>query len=550
MSMQLSIGKTLTLIFLAGLLLYGCSRKSGDKIMFPSPAKAGNPSPADASTDASINTDLTWNTAAMADSYDVYFGTVESSVTNATSASPEFKGNQTGTAYTPGALAYSTTYYWRLDSKNTYGTAKGDVWSFTTRAQPSADAWTRTWGGSNGDYLLGIAFDSSGNVYSAGITFSFGTGGLDTLALMHNELGELQWVKTWGGNGGEELFDVAVSESGIMYCAGSSGSFGAGSTDGLILEYNSSGVLQNAVTWGGGNGDRFSGVALDNDGNIYCAGYTVSFGAGGSDALLVKFNNSNELQWAKTWGGGNHDEISGVAVDLNGDIYCAGWTYTYGAGDRDALLLKYNSSGALQWAKTWGGGEWDEVYGVAVDSNNNVYCAGTTYGFGATSCDSLLLKFDGTGVLQWARTWHGSGHDETGGVAVNSDGHVYCAGNAQGGGFGPGGDDALVLKYDGSGTLLWAKIWGGDSGDNAYGVAVRAGGSQLGLCGETQSYTGSWQDITSGIGANPTGTQGSPAGLESSPSGTTGVASGTENSPTGSESGAGDSDALIQITGQ
>ena len=46
----------------------------------------------------------------------------------------EFRGNQTGTTHAPGALAASTTYYWRIDSKNSAGTTTGDVWSFTTAA--------------------------------------------------------------------------------------------------------------------------------------------------------------------------------------------------------------------------------------------------------------------------------------------------------------------------------------------------------------------------------------------------------------------------------
>jgi hypothetical protein len=101
------------------------------------PDKVTGPSPADASTDVPVTTDLGWTAAASADSYDVYFGTVQAAVAAATTTSAEFMGNQTDLTYDPGSLAYSTTYYWRVDSVNAVDTTVGDVWSFTTEATPT-----------------------------------------------------------------------------------------------------------------------------------------------------------------------------------------------------------------------------------------------------------------------------------------------------------------------------------------------------------------------------------------------------------------------------
>jgi hypothetical protein len=95
------------------------------------PGQASNPSPGNGATGVSTSADVSWTAGSGATSHDVYFGT------DSTPDSGEFKGNQTGTTYDPGALAASTTYYWRIDEKNAVGTTTGAVWSFTTGTPPA-----------------------------------------------------------------------------------------------------------------------------------------------------------------------------------------------------------------------------------------------------------------------------------------------------------------------------------------------------------------------------------------------------------------------------
>lgn len=94
------------------------------------PGLASNPSPADAAIDIATVINLTWSAGTDTDSHDVYFGT------DSTPDAGEFQGNQPGNGFDPGALANSTTYYWRIDEVNANGTTTGDVWSFTTVAAP------------------------------------------------------------------------------------------------------------------------------------------------------------------------------------------------------------------------------------------------------------------------------------------------------------------------------------------------------------------------------------------------------------------------------
>lgn len=96
------------------------------------PDKASNPDPADTATKVIDTKVLGWATAFRATSYDVYFGTDQTTVANAdTGTATVYKGNQAGTSYNPGTLALAQTYYWRIDTKNDNGITTGDVWSFT-----------------------------------------------------------------------------------------------------------------------------------------------------------------------------------------------------------------------------------------------------------------------------------------------------------------------------------------------------------------------------------------------------------------------------------
>ena len=100
------------------------------------PGQASNPDPCDTATGIDIDANLSWTAGSGATSHDVYFGT------DSTPDSGEFQGNQTETTYEPGTTVYNTTYYWRIDEKNEYGTATGDVWSFTTELVPNNVHWT------------------------------------------------------------------------------------------------------------------------------------------------------------------------------------------------------------------------------------------------------------------------------------------------------------------------------------------------------------------------------------------------------------------------
>jgi hypothetical protein len=94
---------------------------------------AENPSPFDDATNVE-NSLLNWAAGAAAVEHDIYLGTDETAVTNATQASPEYKGTTTLAGYPP-TLSSLTQYYWRIDTVTASTTLTGSVWTFTTADQ-------------------------------------------------------------------------------------------------------------------------------------------------------------------------------------------------------------------------------------------------------------------------------------------------------------------------------------------------------------------------------------------------------------------------------
>ena len=110
----------------------GAETHKGDIWAFTTPGAVGNPQPANGEVDVQMTETLGWTPADTADSSDLYFGADADAVKNATTASPEYKGNKASGSenFDPGKLAWDSTWYWRVDAVYSAGPVKGLIWSF------------------------------------------------------------------------------------------------------------------------------------------------------------------------------------------------------------------------------------------------------------------------------------------------------------------------------------------------------------------------------------------------------------------------------------
>ena len=238
-------------------------------------------------------------------------------------------------------------------------------------------------------------------------------------------------------------------------------------------------------SFGGSNSDYAYSIQQTSDGGYIVAGYTCSFGAGSDDFWVLRLDSSGSVDWQKTYSGAGVDYAFSIQQTSDGGYIIAGFTYSFGAGYSDFWVLKLDSSGNITWQKTYGGTSYDYAESIQQTSDGGYIVAGRTYSFGAGYVDIWVLKLDSSGNVSWQKTYGGSGYDEAYSIKQTSDGGYVVAGYTDS--FGAGSDDIWVLKLDSSGSVIWQKTYGGPSDDEARSIQQTSDGGYI-VAGHTHSF--------------------------------------------------------------
>jgi len=265
-------------------------------------------------------------------------------------------------------------------------------------------------------------------------------------------------------------------------------------------------------TAGGSGDDIVYDIDIDNQGNIYLAGYfkslTIDFGggirtnAGDNDIFIVKLDSNGNYLWDRTIGGSMSDMGYGISIDSQNNIYIAGRfessDINFGGGNRtssglyDIFIVKFNSNGDYIWDKKIGGTNHDVGYEL-ICYGDYIYLIGyymsSPINFGGgnrnalESYDIFLLKIknDGSYVWDYTRPDSGGGYDSCSGLNLDKLNNIYIAGQFGGTGsfninFGGGARtsvndyDIFIAKFDNNGIYQWDYTKGGNGLDRAYRI--------------------------------------------------------------------------------
>ncbi len=341
---------------------------------------------------------------------------------------------------------------------DSYGAGRLDILIVRLDGRSGGVVWARVWGGIYDDQNpTAIVFASNGDVVLTGFAVSF-TGSPDVFVLrLDGGSGSVVWARAWwsapANNVEEYGLALTMMPNGDVVVVGATAKgVAVGNHDVLVMRLvGNSGELVWASTWGGSNTERAYGVSLAASGELVVAGWTNSFGSGTEDVFVLRVDSSNgTVLWARTWGGTGSEAAFDFSLAPNGDVILAGYTTSSGAGGTDVLVLRLSvSSGAVAWARSWGGSYDDLAYALTVASNGDVVVAGYTKSFGAGGNDALLLRLNSsTGDVVWARTWGSLQDDTPADVAIASNGNVVIAGGTLGLAQSAGNLNAFVLAVN------------------------------------------------------------------------------------------------------
>ncbi len=250
--------------------------------------------------------------------------------------------------------------------------------------------WEFTWGQGYGyQEVDGLVVDGNA-IYVSGWTTGQTTS--TDLAILKLDLaGNLIWAQTWGGSTWDQADGQLVVDAEFIYVCGryDAQNYVLGGK-GLLAKFSkATGQYVAHCAWG--DSIFTDALGMTSDGTwLYVVGLTI-VGNNNGQIFLRKYDKALNLVWERLWGGRGGESSRALAVDADGDIVVAGHSDSCGSGANDVVLLRYSPEGELRWARLWGGSAIDSVGGIAL-FGPYAYLGGETFSFGAGDNDALLIK--------------------------------------------------------------------------------------------------------------------------------------------------------------
>lgn len=394
-----------------------------------------------------------------------------------TNESPDYSSNETPTTKASAAkITTSTTVGVKKPSKESVDEAKCE--------------YTKFFGGSGLDAFRDIIGCKDGGFVAAGISASKdgdykGVSGewemQHTSLVKYSSDGKVEWKYITGGNSQVNFNDVIELKDGTIVAAGQTAATSgdvvktASTNSAFIVRLKADGTFMWKYVFpsdASSTGEYISSLATTPDGGFVAGGKAISESGfftgtqkGGTKAFIFKFDKNGNIKWRKVLQGSKSNIISALAVNSDGDIYATCVTMST---DGDFSGIRFNK----------------------IRTENTV-----------------LLKLNKKGDLDWAEYLQGSGKSEFNTLAVTDDGGCVVGGTftiyKRADGIytmNYGKRDGYVLRYNSKGQVCWSRLIGGADDDSVLGIACIKGG--FAVVGQSKSSTEDFQGYKVGGGSD------------------------------------------------
>ena len=251
----------------------------------------------------------------------------------------------------------------------------------------------------------------------------------------------------------------------------------------LVLKLTENGDIEWHKEYGGNGYDIGLSVLETNDNGYMVAGTTLSFGAGGMDAWILKLDSQGDIEWQKTYGESGNDEISSIQPVDNNKYIVLGNAASFGQGGFDIWLFEISNLGDVIWQKTYGGAGDDKAFTLENTDDDGYIVGGESSSFGAGGMDAWILKLDSQGNIEWQKTYGGPGDDGIKDIVKNNNHGYSVVGSTQKG----NNLDFLIMKIGLTGEIVQQWSFGGKNQDIAYSQCLSNDGLYF-ITGSTRSF--------------------------------------------------------------
>jgi hypothetical protein len=213
----------------------------------------------------------------------------------------------------------------------------------------------------------GAAVDSSGNMYVCG--YGVPSGQLRALVFKYDTSGTYQWGRNLGDATDTEetrALGVAVDTSNNVYICGYTSKDSSGAQDILIAKYNSSGTLQWQRLLGNNLANLGYAIAVDSSGSCYVCG---TQGTTSTNAIIAKYDTSGAIQWQRSLGSSATLYLRAISVDSNGSFYLCG---SFLGGGSSNFFAKLPTDGSLTGSYSLGGYTFTYAASSATDASGTL----------------------------------------------------------------------------------------------------------------------------------------------------------------------------------